>query len=58
MSFADKKIYIANSISSAGIFFYIDEENDLLQRTVLFTHSDSGYHLEDFMGLESKWEER
>ncbi|MBU6159111.1 MAG: DUF2442 domain-containing protein [Bacteroidetes bacterium] len=27
-------------------------------RTVLFTHSDSVYHLEDFMGLESKWKER
>ena len=27
-------------------------------RTVLFTHSDSVYHLEDFMGLESKWRER
>ena len=27
-------------------------------RTVLFTYSDSVYHLEDFMGLESKWQER
>jgi len=27
-------------------------------RTVLFTYSDSVYHLEDFMGLESKWKQR
>ena len=27
-------------------------------RTVLFSYSDSVYHLEDFMGLESKWRER
>lgn len=27
-------------------------------RTVIFAHSDSVYHLEDFMGLESKWLER
>jgi hypothetical protein len=27
-------------------------------RTILFAHSDSVYHLEDFMGLESKWSER
>ncbi len=27
-------------------------------RTVLFTYSDYVYHLEDFMGLESKWRER
>jgi hypothetical protein len=27
-------------------------------RTVLFYYSDSVYHLEDFMGLESKWRER
>ena len=27
-------------------------------RTVIFSHSDSVYHLEDFMGLESKWRER
>jgi hypothetical protein len=27
-------------------------------RTVLFAFSDSVYHLEDFMGLESKWRER
>jgi hypothetical protein len=27
-------------------------------RTILFTNSDSIYHLEDFMGLESKWRER
>ena len=27
-------------------------------RTVLFSHSDSIYHLEDFMGLENKWRER
>jgi hypothetical protein len=26
--------------------------------TVLFTLSDSIYHLEDFMGLENKWRER
>jgi hypothetical protein len=27
-------------------------------RTVLFSYSDYVYHLEDFMGLESKWRER
>ena len=27
-------------------------------RTVLFYYSDNIYHLEDFMGLESKWRER
>ena len=27
-------------------------------RTILFAHSDNVYHLEDFMGLESKWRER
>ncbi|MDX2189603.1 MAG: DUF2442 domain-containing protein [Bacteroidota bacterium] len=27
-------------------------------RTILFSHSDLIYHLEDFMGLESKWKER
>lgn len=27
-------------------------------RTILFSNSDSVYHLEDFMGLESKWRER
>ena len=27
-------------------------------RTVLFSYSDSVYHLEDFMGLESKLRER
>jgi hypothetical protein len=27
-------------------------------RTVLFTYSDSVYHLEDFIGLESRWRER
>jgi hypothetical protein len=27
-------------------------------RTVIFAHSGSVYHLEDFMGLESKWRER
>jgi hypothetical protein len=27
-------------------------------RTVLFAYSDLVYHLEDFMGLESKWRER
>jgi hypothetical protein len=27
-------------------------------RAVLFSYSDSVYHLEDFMGLESKWRER
>ena len=27
-------------------------------RTVLFSFSDSIYHLEDFMGLESKWRQR
>jgi hypothetical protein len=27
-------------------------------RTILFAHSDSVYHLEDFMGLENIWRER
>ncbi len=27
-------------------------------RTILFFHSNAIYHLEDFMGLESKWRER
>jgi len=27
-------------------------------RTVLFSYSNSIYHLEDFMGLENKWRER
>lgn len=27
-------------------------------RTILFSFTDSIYHLEDFMGLESKWRER
>ena len=27
-------------------------------RTILFAHSNNVYHLEDFMGLESKWRER
>ncbi len=27
-------------------------------RTILFIYSDLIYHLEDFMGLESKWSER
>lgn len=27
-------------------------------RTVLFHYSDNLYHLEDFIGLESKWRER
>jgi hypothetical protein len=27
-------------------------------RTILFSHADSVYHLEDFIGLESKWKER
>ena len=27
-------------------------------RTVLFYYSNNIYHLEDFMGLESKWRER
>lgn len=27
-------------------------------RTILFSDSDSIYHLEDFMGLESKWRQR
>ena len=26
-------------------------------RTVLFSYSDSVYHLEDFMGLENKWKD-
>ena len=27
-------------------------------RTILFSLAESVYHLEDFMGLESKWQER
>jgi len=27
-------------------------------RTILFVFANSVYHLEDFMGLESKWRER
>ncbi|HET9052739.1 MAG TPA: DUF2442 domain-containing protein [Cyclobacteriaceae bacterium] len=27
-------------------------------RTVLFSHSDSVYHLEDFIGLEENWRKR
>ncbi len=27
-------------------------------RTILFSHSDLVYHLEDFIGLENKWRER
>jgi hypothetical protein len=27
-------------------------------RTILFAHSDSVYHLEDFIGMEGKWQER
>jgi len=27
-------------------------------RTILFAFANSVYHLEDFMGLESKWRER
>ena len=27
-------------------------------RAILFSYSDSVYHSEDFMGLESKWRER
>ena len=27
-------------------------------RTILFSYSDSVYHLEDFIGLENKWRER
>jgi hypothetical protein len=27
-------------------------------RTILFSNSDSIYHLEDFIGLESKWRQR
>lgn len=27
-------------------------------RTILFFYSNTVYHLEDFMGLESKWRER
>jgi hypothetical protein len=27
-------------------------------RTILFSHLDSIYHLEDFIGLEAKWKER
>ena len=26
--------------------------------TILFAYSDSVYHLEDFIGLEGKWQER
>ena len=28
------------------------------ERTILFAHSYSVYHLEDFIGLEGKWQER
>jgi hypothetical protein len=27
-------------------------------RTILFSYSNSVYHLEDFIGIESKWRER
>ena len=27
-------------------------------RTILFAHANSVYHLEDFIGIESKWSER
>ncbi len=27
-------------------------------RTILFSHSESIYHLEDFIGLEGKWKQR
>lgn len=27
-------------------------------RTILFSYSNSIYHLEDFIGMESKWRER
>ena len=27
-------------------------------RTILFLHSDSVYHLEDFVGLENNWRQR
>ena len=27
-------------------------------RTILFSHSDSIYHIEDFIGLEEKWRQR
>ncbi|MCX6277539.1 MAG: hypothetical protein NT004_05530 [Bacteroidetes bacterium] len=27
-------------------------------RTILFSYSDSVYHLEDFFGLENKWRQR
>ncbi len=27
-------------------------------RTILFSYSDSIYHLEDFMGLENQWKKR
>ncbi len=27
-------------------------------RTILFQHSDNVYHLEDLIGLESKWRQR
>jgi len=27
-------------------------------RTILFSYTDSVYHIEDFMGLENKWRER
>ena len=28
------------------------------ERTILFSFTDTVYHLEDFMGLESKWRQR
>ena len=27
-------------------------------RTILFTYSDSVYHIKDFIGLENKWRQR
>jgi len=27
-------------------------------RTILFTYSNAVYHLEDFIGLENKWQQR
>ncbi len=27
-------------------------------RTILFSYADSVYHLEDFIGIESKWRQR
>ena len=27
-------------------------------RTILFAYTDSVYHLEDFIGIEGKWQER